>query len=112
MFEHASKCLKKNLIHLVKGDGIRLLSEYVNIMPNESTICIFHTHVANQMQMDEKKLLLKVVDSIGKERDLFHIYNNVQDKYLHLDYFLDGVESKQIVAETEGHGRWFRWLLN
>lgn len=111
MFEQAAGCRKKNPVLLVEGNGIGLLSEYVNMMPSESTVCIFHTHVANQMPIEGKKLLLQTVKTIGKEQDVFHIYNNIQDKYLHLDSYVDGVENKETIAETDGHGRWFRWLI-
>lgn len=51
-----------------------------------TTLCIFHTHVANQMSPEKRNQLLEIVDTIGKEREVFHIYNNVHDLYLHLDY--------------------------
>ncbi|AND41465.1 DUF2332 domain-containing protein, partial [Cytobacillus oceanisediminis] len=109
MFEEAANYIKENPISLIDGDGISLLSKYVEKVPKESVICIFHTHVANQMPLEMKKNLLKTVKDIGKVRDVFHIYNNVQDRYLHLDYYLDGIESQNTIAETDGHGRWFEW---
>lgn len=51
-----------------------------------TTLCIFHTHVANQKSPEKRNQLLEIVDTIGKEREVFHIYNNVHDLYLHLDY--------------------------
>ncbi|KAB2334459.1 DUF2332 domain-containing protein [Cytobacillus depressus] len=111
MFEQAASYIKKIPVQLVEGDGIGLLRDCVNMMPSDSTVCIFHTHVANQMPLEAKKILLNMIQSIGKERDVFHIYNNIHDRYLHLDYYVDGVESKETIAETDGHGRWFRWLI-
>lgn len=110
MFENAASYMKENPVHLVKGDGVRLLSKYVDVIPRDSTICIFHTHVANQMPLKVKELLLRTIETIGKKQDVFHIYNNVQDKFLHLDYYVDGFENKETIAETDGHGRWFKWL--
>ncbi len=111
MFENASSYISEYPVHLVEGDGIGLLCKYVEKIAEDSVICIFHTHVANQMTIEMKKNLLKIVESIGKERDVFHIYNNIQDRKLHLDYYLDGIESKNTIAETDGHGRWFNWLM-
>ena len=111
MFEKAAKYIKEYPVHLVKREGVGLLSEIVDSVPLENTVCIYHTHVANQMSKETRKSLLNIVESIGKYRDVFHIYNNIQDKYLHLDYYLNGVEYKQTIAETDGHGRWFKWLL-
>ncbi len=111
MFEEAASYIKDGSVHLVDGDGISLLSEYIENIPEDSAICIFHTHVANQISLEMKKRLLKTVEAIGKERDVFHIYNNVQDRFLHLDYYLNGIESQNTIAATDGHGRWFEWFL-
>ncbi|MBG9545066.1 hypothetical protein ABE29_20565 [Cytobacillus firmus] len=111
MFEEAASYVKDGSVHLVDGDGISLLLEYVENIPEDSAICIFHTHVANQISLEMKKRLLKTVETIGKERDVFHIYNNVQDRFLHLDYYLNHIESQNTIAATDGHGRWFEWFL-
>ncbi len=55
---------------------------------------------------------LEQLREIGGQRDLFHVYNNIWDRKLHLDGMIDGREYRQIVAETDGHGRWFRWEMN
>lgn len=111
MFEEAARYIKEAPVRLFDGDGISLLPEFVDDISKDSVICIFHTHVANQMPLEKKKQLLQTVEEVGKNRDVFHIYNNIQDRYLHLDYYLDGIESKNTIAETEGHGKWFEWFL-
>jgi hypothetical protein len=111
MFEEAASYIKEDLVSLFDGDGISLLSKFVDNIPEDSVICIFHTHVANQIPLERKKQLLQTVEAIGRNRDVFHIYNNIQDRYLHLDYYMDGIESKSTIAETDGHGRWFEWFL-
>lgn len=111
MFEEAASYIKDGSVHLVDGDGVSLLQEYVENIPEDSAICIFHTHVANQIPLEMKKHLLKNVEAIGKKRDVFHIYNNIQDRFLHLDYYLNGIESQNTIAETDGHGRWFEWFM-
>ncbi len=111
MFENAASYIKEYPLDLVEGDGISLLPEYAENIPEDSVICIFHTHVANQIPLEMKKHLLKIIETIGKKRDVFHIYNNIQDRCLHLDYYLDGIESQNTIAETDGHGRWFKWFL-
>jgi hypothetical protein len=70
----------------------------------------FHTHVANQMPDELKWRLMDNVKAVGAMRDVFHLYNNVSDLgKLHLDYFINGAEFNEIIAETDGHGRWFDW---
>lgn len=111
LFEKAVKNSNKGSLNLINGDGISLLPHFAETIPDDSVICIFHTHVANQMPLEGKQLLLQTVDAIGEQRDVFHLYNNIQDRFLHLDYYLAGKRSENTIAETDGHGRWFEWLV-
>lgn len=103
---------KKKQPTLIEGDGINLLPELVEDLPVESALCIFHTHVANQLTKEKKKELLEIVANIAKKRDVFHIYNNIWDGKLHLDSFLGGEVRNEIIGDTDGHGRWFHWELD
>jgi len=111
MFESAAGYVEELPLELVEGDGVKLLPLYAAQTPDDSILCIFHTHVANQMPLAVKKELLQVVGEIGRTRNLYHVYNNVQDRHLHLDAYIDGVLTEQTIAETDGHGRWFKWLV-
>ncbi len=33
------------------------------------------------------------------------------DAELHLDFFLNGKRSGQLIGKTEGHGKWFEWKI-
>lgn len=72
---------------------------------------VFHTHVADQIPEKNKFELIEQIQETGKGRDIVHIYNHMWDPLLHLDYYLDGEEYKEMLAETDGHGRWFQWKL-
>ncbi len=65
MFEKAANYINQNPVHLVEGDGVNLLREFVDDISDDSTVCVYHTHVANQMPLETKKLLLDTVESIG-----------------------------------------------
>jgi hypothetical protein len=111
LFEKAASYLKKHRVNLIEGDGVALLPEIAKNIPEDTAIGIFHTHVANQIPKEAKWRLLEQVKEFGQTRDVFHLYNNMWDTKLHLDYFLNGKEYNKIVAETDGHARWFRWML-
>ncbi len=111
LFEKAAECVKENPITLIQGDGVQLLPELIKDMPDGHAICVFHTHVANQMPAKTKEKLLQEIKRIGQNRDIFHIYNNIQDRDLHLDYYLESHEHKRVAGKTEGHGKWFTWEL-
>ena len=121
-FENATLCLDKQPIELIEGDGVSLLPNIVSKISKDSTICVFHTHVANQIPHKSKMKLSEHIQKLGEERDVFHLYNNMWDLDLHLynnmwdldlhlDYFIDGKEQRETLAKTDGHGRWFHWRL-
>lgn len=110
-FEQSVKLLKMNPPQLREGDGVAMLNEYAAKVPKDSALCIFHTHVANQMPRDIKGELLQKVDMIGSRRDTFHVYNNIHDRKLHLDSYMNGNKQHIVIGDTDGHGRWFDWNL-
>ncbi|WP_249336753.1 DUF2332 domain-containing protein [Sporosarcina sp. Marseille-Q4063] len=113
LFNRAVNCLTKNKheIKFIEGDGVECLLKIVEQIPNNAVICVFHTHVANQITKEKKFKLLDTIKNIGEKRDVFHIYNNIWDGKLHLDYFINKIEYKKIVGETDAHGKWFTWNL-
>ncbi|TLS50744.1 DUF2332 domain-containing protein [Paenibacillus antri] len=111
-FEKAASCLEDESLELLEGDGVALLPEIASNIRKDSTLCVFHTHVANQMTHEARIALEQHFRAIGKEREVFHLYNNMWDLHLlHLDYYKDGMEYKETLAQIDGHGRSFQWLL-
>ena len=111
LFKQAARAVQAHKVNLIEGNAVKLLPEIVDQIPGNSSICIFHTHVANQMPVEMKHELLANIGEIGRLRDVFHLYNNMWDGKLHLDYFLEGVEHNKVVGETDSHGKWFTWNL-
>ncbi|MBA4603635.1 DUF2332 domain-containing protein [Thermoactinomyces mirandus] len=109
LFEKAARLLPSYSLRLIKGDGVLLLPQLVKQIPKDRAICIFHTHVANQIREKDKLELMKQIQSLGKTKEVFHLYNNMWDGDLHLDSFIDGEKYHRILARTDGHGRWFEW---
>ncbi|MGQ0418401.1 DUF2332 family protein [Bacillus sp. HC-TM] len=60
---------------------------------------------------DELNELASKIVQAAAERDVFHLYNNMWDRDLHIDYYINGNEYRETVGETEGHGRWFSWKI-
>jgi hypothetical protein len=113
LFNRAVNCLTKNKhkIEFIEGDGVECLPKIAEQISNDAVICVFHTHVANQLPKAKKYKLLETIKNIGEERDIFHIYNNIWDGKLHLDHYMNKIEHKHVVGETDAHGRWFTWNL-
>lgn len=111
VFEKAAEYVKASSIDFIEGDGIELLPSIAGEIPEDSVLCVFHTHVANQIPIEGKKKLFKEIQTIASKRDIVHIYNNMKDRELHLDYYIEGVEHKNTIGMTEGHGKWFEWKI-
>jgi hypothetical protein len=111
LFKKAANYVRKNSLTLIEGDGVQLLPELVSQISKDYAVCVFHTHVANQMPKETKEKLFAEIEELGKGRDIFHIYNNMKDRDLHLDYYIDGKEHCKVVGQTDGHGRWFTWEM-
>ncbi|GMK40181.1 hypothetical protein PCCS19_32360 [Paenibacillus sp. CCS19] len=111
-FDQAAAQVKEHRPHLVEGNGVELLPGIAASVSRESALCVFHTHVANQFSPQDKAALEAHIQKLGGERDVYHLYNNMSDSYLHLDYYVGGREHRLTLAQTDGHGRWFRWLLS
>ncbi|UHA72230.1 DUF2332 domain-containing protein [Paenibacillus sp. 481] len=111
LLEQAASYLDTESVQLIAGDGVQLLPQIASRIPTTSTICIFHTHVANQLPAAAKHALVEQVKALGQTRDVFHLHNNMWSADLQLDYWIDGTAYSHTVAETDGHGRWFRWKM-
>ena len=58
---------------------MELLPSIIEQISEDAVICIFHTHVANQIPEQVKRKLEKQIQEIGAKRDVFHLYNNMWD---------------------------------
>ncbi|RAP76004.1 DUF2332 domain-containing protein [Paenibacillus montanisoli] len=108
-FNAAARYFQQHAVQLIEGDGIAYLD--LITADREHALCIFHTHVANQLTKEAKKRLFDQIHRLGETRDVFHLYNNMWDAELHLDSYIKGVHASVTLAETDGHGRWFTWKL-
>jgi len=112
MLREVAQVVNNNNLKLIQGDGITLIPKITEQVKDNSTLCIFHTHVANQFSHGDKVRLLDKIQKISRKRDVFHLYNNMFDGELHLDYIIDGKKQMKTIGKTEGHGNWFEWRIN
>lgn len=108
--DKAAEAMREQPIQFIEGDALALLAEAAASVPADATLCIFHTHVANQFSPAAKLAFRDAIRAIAKTRDLYHLYNNMDDYLLHLDAHANGEERPLTIAETDSHGRWLRWL--
>ncbi|MEL3971506.1 DUF2332 domain-containing protein [Rossellomorea oryzaecorticis] len=112
LFTSAAKMTKEVDIEFIEGDGVERFPDKINEITADNAICIFHTHVANQIPESSKRELQAKIKEIGKNHDIFHLYNNMWDRLLHLDCYINGIEERYVIGDTDGHGKWFQWNLS
>lgn len=96
-------------LDLRKGDGFSMVEDIADEVPADSLLCVYHTHVANQISENSKSRFLSSMDRIGSKRDVVHIHNNIRPA-LHLTAYRDGNRIEMPLAHTDGHARWIEWL--
>ncbi|MEK4385483.1 DUF2332 domain-containing protein [Solibacillus sp. FSL W7-1464] len=76
----------------------------------DSQIIILHTHVANQFSAKLKAELLAMLQQLSHIQSIYHIYNNMDDADLHVDFIDEGItKTVKILENTDGHGKFFLW---
>ena len=108
-FDSAFEITKAESVEYVEGNAVALIDELISSIPKDLAICVFHTHVANQMSSDERASLVQSIENAATDRPIYHLYNNIDSPMLQLVYYPFGKRKHLPVAETEGHGRWVRW---
>lgn len=105
----ASQITRNTEIQYLQGDAVELINELVLSIPKHIGICVYHTHVANQMSTGQREGLVKMVDQLGSRGNLYHLYNNIDSPELQLVHFPKGMRKHITLAKTEGHGKWVEW---
>lgn len=72
LFEKAARQLKKHPLRLIEGDGVEMLPKLARQVPENTALCIFHTHVANQMPDQVKQKLKDQIGELGRTQTVFH----------------------------------------
>ncbi|KPN89652.1 DUF2332 domain-containing protein [Lysinibacillus sp. ZYM-1] len=97
-------------IQLIKGDAIQLVKELSQTIEQEAMLVVYHTHVANQMPLELRHVLMEQLKEISMVRPLYHCYNNLFDLQLHQDFINHGtISSIRTMERADGHARWFKW---
>jgi hypothetical protein len=109
LLDAALSLRREENIEMVVGDGVEVLSTYVDGIPKGVVPIVFHTHVANQLSFESKESLQQEVDRQGRLRDIVHLHNNIQPN-LHATIYKNSARSELRLSNTDGHARWVEWL--
>ena len=95
---------------LMEGDFTKIITDYIHDHQDDSQIVLFHTHVANQFPLELKEELVTMLHQLSLHVPLYHVYNNMFDPHLHVDYIDSGeTMNLKVLKNTDGHGNYFYW---
>jgi hypothetical protein len=98
---------------LLAGNALDLLPEALATVPNDQTLCVFHTHTMNQFPSEARARLWALVADQAAARDLYRIsieWLGEAHPRLELMSFAGGVLTEQLLAYCGSHGEWLEWL--
>ena len=113
MLKSAIEIARRRPPELRAGDALELLPSVMAMTPADTTLCLFHTFVSNQMSPEALKRLAKLIAGCGSQRDVFCISIDFADNCPRLDLlsYTEGVKIHRHLANCSGHSRWMEWLL-
>lgn len=98
---------------LIAGNALDRLPEVLATIPDDQSLCVFHTHTVNQFPAEDRAHLAALFAEHAATRDLFRVsiewLGEVHPR-LELVSFEDGVMTAQLLAYCGSHGEWLEWL--
>ncbi|MGE7023574.1 DUF2332 domain-containing protein [Solibacillus cecembensis] len=95
---------------LLEGDFLTLIPKIMEQQDKTTQFVIFHTHVANQFSNELKHQLLQMLREISYKQPIYHVYNNMDDNYVHVDYVCNGqTQAIKLLQTIDNHGKYFDW---
>jgi hypothetical protein len=117
---NAMEITRRNPPMLLSGDGLVLLPEVLRTVPEDTAVCVFHTHTINQWSPEARDHLSTVLADYGATHDLYRVsaegirlsaqrVSNPRPQ-LELTAWQDGQAHQRLLAYCDHHGRWLEWL--
>lgn len=95
--------------NVIRGSIVERISDLVGMVPVESTLCLYHSHVLYQLSEGVRKDYREQVKQLSKERDIYWL--SAQAERLELAVFSQSEVREYFLAHCHGHGKWFEWKL-
>ncbi len=101
---------------VIDGDGLDVVPRMVQSVPTDGLPCVFHSHMAYQMNDAWRDRFNALLADLGHGRDLVHIslewLNDDPRPQLHLTVCAGGDRKTTHLADCDHHGGWMRWLAS
>lgn len=110
---------------ILQGNALDLLPNVLDSVPEDSALCVYHTHTINQFSNEDRERLDSILSAYGQNRNLYWISSEYRPQessglnidsngqmraILQLTTFEEGTRSTKTLARCDPHGRWLEWL--
>ena len=114
ILDNAIELAQDNPPHLLTGDALELLSEVLRGIPPDSTLCLYHSHMLNQLSPQARGRFEEIIDQHGAVRDLNLISLEGRagghHSAIELTQYQSGSKTTRHLADCDSHGNWIQWL--
>jgi hypothetical protein len=97
---------------IIAGDALALLPSVLATVPQETTLCIFHSFTVNQFSQEAREQLTLLLSEWAAKRLLFRVSLEGfegEDPLLELTTLRNGAAAKRTLAVCDSHARWLQW---
>ena len=114
LLDAALDIARQHPVHIIEGNAVHSLPELLSSLPQDVTVCLYHSYTLNQTPQDVRQQILDQVLEASKQRDLYRIsqewYFGQHQPHLHLFSYHQGQMQSELLAYCETHGRWVEWM--
>ncbi len=112
--EDALAMAQQQPLPIVAGDTVDRLPEVLAQVPDEATLCIYHSYAMNQTPEPVRARIFAQIADFARTRELFRVaeewYAGMRQAELELFWYRGGEMLREKLAECEGHGRWMKFV--
>lgn len=111
--EAAVALARVNPLRVIAGDAAETLPAALAQVPEDATLCVYHSYALNQMPAAVRERILQHIAAAAQERTVYRVsqewYAGDSRPFLKLFTYQSGEEREETLADIETHGRWLAW---
>jgi len=113
LLRHAIDVTREQPPQLQSGDGVAMLPGILDAIPQDTALCVFHTHVLNQFSAAARDRLAALLDAHAATRNVYRLsaeWLSGEHPQLELTAWQKGQRHQWRLAYCHHHGAWLEWL--
>jgi len=95
------------------GDALSLLPDVLRELPEDQTVCVYHTFVVYQFSEEGREAIHDLLTAVGLRRPVWRLSIEgtlFGETPILLYRYHDGVRDKRTLGHCSPHGAWLEWL--